>query len=70
MKTVTRRQHAEKHQDQETDKGHHRKEDLRRLQAWVRQRFQDTERMYHDVQEKWKNRRSAPTETLVDERVS
>ena len=71
MERTTRRQYAVQRQHADTDKSRDRNEALRRLQARVRLKFQDAERMYRQVEERWKHRGSVPTETsVIHERVS
>lgn len=71
MKTLTRRPPAPKrHGDTEQEKRPYSQEDFLRMHERARQMFQDAERMYHDVQEHWNKRHSAPTAPSSHEPVS
>jgi len=61
MQRAPQRLRIPKRHRQDTETWRRRTEALQRLQARVRQGFQDAERMYHAVEEQWQKRRHAPT---------
>lgn len=67
MQRAPQRPHIPKRRRHDAATSRRHTEPLQRLQAQVRQRFQDTVRPYHAVEDQWHNWRSAPTARSIQE---